>query len=125
MTDKGGAPYIDHPLRVMAAVVGEQAKIVAVLHDVIEDCPGWTLERMKGEGFAARVLAGLDAVTKRKGEDYMDFVRRACADPIGRKVKIADLTDNMDLNRIRNPTLKDRTRIEKYKAALELIATLP
>src|SRR5690348_12828064 len=107
-TDKAGSPYIDHPMRVMAAVEGEEAKIVAVLHDVIEDCnPPWSAEKIRAEGFSDTVMAGLAAVTKREGEDYNSFVLRACADPNGRKVKVADLTDNMDLNRISNPTPKD------------------
>jgi (p)ppGpp synthase/HD superfamily hydrolase len=123
-TDKAGAPYIDHPMRVMAAVDGEEAKIVAVLHDVLEDCPPWTFEKMRAEGFSDAVMAGLDAVTKRDGEDYNTFVQRACADQNGRQVKVADLTDNMDIRRIANPTPKDYARVEKYRAALAMIAAL-
>ena len=96
-TDKGGAPYINHPMRVMASVEGEDAKIVAVLHDVVEDCPAWPLARLAAEGFSEAVLTGIAAVTKREDEDYNSFVLRACADPNGRKVKVADLKDNIDL----------------------------
>ncbi|MEA2907849.1 MAG: hypothetical protein QOI12_5236 [Alphaproteobacteria bacterium] len=125
VTDKASAPYIDHPLRVMATVEGEEAKIVAVLHDIIEDCnPPWSAEKIKAEGFSNAVMAGLDAVTRREGEDYNSFVLRACANPNGRKVKIADLTDNMDLSRISNPTPRDHARTEKYRAALMMIAAL-
>lgn len=123
--DKAGAPYIEHPLKVMAAVEGDEAKIVAVLHDVVEDCnPPWSFEKLRAEGFSEVVLKGLDAVTARKGEDYTDFVRRACADPIGKMVKIADLRDNMDLSRISNPTAKDFARLEKYRVALQAISTI-
>lgn len=118
--DKAGKPYIGHPLRVMAAVEGDDAKIVGVLHDVVEDCPAWTFDRLRAEGFSDAVLRSLQSVTKRKGkgEPYEDFVARAARDPIGRRVKRADLVDNMDLSRISNPTERDYQRIEKYKRAL-------
>ncbi|MCW5625086.1 MAG: HD domain-containing protein [Burkholderiales bacterium] len=120
-TDKAGAPYVTHPLRVMAAVESNDAKIVAALHDVVEDCPGWTFDRLRAEGFSEAVLRGLDAVTKREGEDYEAFIVRAAADPLGRLVKRADLVDNSDLGRISNPTERDFARIEKYHRALALI----
>ena len=96
-------------------------RIVAVLHDVVEDCPGWTFDRLRDEGFSDEIIAALDAVTKREGEDYEDFARRAAANPIGRNVKPADLSDNCDLSRIAEPTETDYRRIEKYQRAIELI----
>ena len=116
--DKAGSPYILHPLRVMLAVSTDDERIVGVLHDVCEDCPGWTLERLGQEGFSPRVLEALDSVTKRDGEDYPDFVLRAGANTIGRAVKLADLRDNMDLSRIAAPTERDFARIERYRAAV-------
>jgi (p)ppGpp synthase/HD superfamily hydrolase len=80
-------------------------RIVAVLHDVCEDCPGWTLDRLRGEGFSDRIIDALQSVTKRDGEDYEEFVRRAAANPIGRRVKLADLHDNSDLSRIAVPSI--------------------
>jgi hypothetical protein len=82
--DKAGAPYITHPLRIMLAMTTPAERIVAVLHDVVEDCPAWTLERLRGEGFPDRIIAAVEAVTHRPGEDYETYVRRAAADPIGR-----------------------------------------
>ena len=123
--DKAGTAYILHPLRVMLAQTSDAARIVAVLHDVCEDCPGWTFDRMRAEGFSERIIAALDTVTKRDGEDYDDFVRRAASDPIGRAVKLADIADNCDLSRIPQPTAGDFARIEKYRGALALIASLP
>ena len=117
-TDKGGAPYILHPLRVMLAVSGRDAQIVGVLHDVIEGCPTWTFERLRGEGFSETVLAALSSVTKRPGESYDDFVARAADNPIGRRVKLADLIDNCDISRIAAPTEKDLQRIAKYNRAI-------
>jgi (p)ppGpp synthase/HD superfamily hydrolase len=102
--DKGGAPYILHPLRMMLSLSSSDERIVAVLHDVCEDCQGWTLDRLRGEGFPDRTIAALDSVTTREGEDYEAFARRAAANPIGRQVKLADLKDNCDLSRIAAPT---------------------
>lgn len=119
-TDKAGAPYIDHPLRVMASVSGEEAQMVAVLHDVVEDT-GWTLEALRAEGFSEAVVSGVDAVTRREGETYEEFVRRAAADPLGRVVKRADLIDNCDLSRIASPTEKDHARLARYRAALAIL----
>jgi (p)ppGpp synthase/HD superfamily hydrolase len=61
--DKGGAPYILHPLRMMLNLSTTDERIVAVLHDVCEDCPGWTFERLKSEGFSGKILEALDSVT--------------------------------------------------------------
>jgi (p)ppGpp synthase/HD superfamily hydrolase len=124
VTDKGGAPYILHPLRMMMALASPDERIVAVLHDVCEDCPGWTLDRLKAEGFPDHIITALDSVTKREGEDYDAFVSRAVADPIGRKVKLADLADNCDLSRIAAPTERDHRRVEKYRRAIKLIQGL-
>jgi (p)ppGpp synthase/HD superfamily hydrolase len=123
--DKGGAPYILHPLRMMLSLTPPDERIVAVLHDVCEDCPGWTLARLKAEGFPDHIIAALDSVTKREGEDYFAFVRRAAANPIGRHVKLADLEDNCDLSRITAPTERDYLRIEKYRRAIALIQSIP
>ncbi len=119
--DKGGAPYILHPLRMMLNLTSTDERIVAVLHDVCEDCEGWTLDRLRQEGFADHIIAALDSVTKRDGEDYEAFARRAAAHPIGRRVKLADLADNCDLSRISSPTEKDYQRIEKYRRAIQSI----
>ena len=118
--DKAGAPYVLHPLRVMLRLDSPDARIVGVLHDVVEDTDV-TFEHLRAEGFAEAVLAGLAAVTRRAGEGYMDFVARAARHPIGRLVKIADLQDNSDLSRISSPTAKDRERLEKYRLALKLL----
>src|SRR5258705_504312 len=114
--DKVGVPYILHPLSVMNRVETEAEKIVAVLHDVIEDTK-WTFEDLKREGFPNDLLQALDCVTKREGESYEDFVKRSASNPIGRRVKIADLEDNMDVRRLKSVTQKDGDRFAKYLAA--------
>jgi len=123
--DKAGASYVLHPLRMMLRLTSNDERIVAVLHDVCEDCPGWTFDRLRAEGFSEKILMALDTVTKRDGEAYEDFVRRAANNPIGRAVKLADLQDNCDLSRISKPSERDFERIEKYKRAIELIGRLP
>jgi (p)ppGpp synthase/HD superfamily hydrolase len=124
-TDKAGAPYVLHPLRMMLRMSSIDERIVAVLHDVCEDCPGWSFDRLRREGFSDRIIVALDSVTKRDGEEYEDFVRRAAANAIGRRVKLADLIDNSDLSRIADPTERDFHRIEKYRRAIDLIGRLP
>ncbi len=119
--DKAGAPYILHPLRVMRAQDSDDARIVAVLHDVVEDCPGWTFERLQAEGFSAAVIDALRLVTKIDGEPYEDFFKRAAGNPISRAVKLTDLQDNMDMSRITNVTTKDLERVEKYRRAVAFL----
>lgn len=118
--DKGGAPYILHPLRVMLRVAPGAQQIVAVLHDVVEDSEV-TFEDLGREGFSAEVINGLRAVTKVEGESYEDFVARAALDPVGKKVKLADLMENSDLSRIAEPSQKDLERIEKYGRAIRYL----
>lgn len=119
-TDKAGEPYILHPLRVMGRVSTNEERIVAVLHDVIEDTD-WTPDRLRAEGFSETVLEALELVTHRPGESYEDFVRRAAAHPVARQVKRADILDNMDPNRIAEPTERDARRMEKYARALAIL----
>ena len=122
--DKAGAPYVLHPLRMMLQLSSTDERIVAVLHDVCEDCPGWTFDRLRGEGFPPHIIEPIGSVTKRDGEDYEPFVLRAAANPLGRSVKLADLRDNSDLSRIASPSDNDLRRLEKYRRAIALIERL-
>ncbi len=122
--DKAGEPYILHPLRVMLKLTTDEERIAAVLHDAVEDCEWVTLDFLRAKGFSESVIEAIDSVTKRDGEDYDSFVQRAAANPIGRRVKLADLEDNCDLSRIRNPTERDYKRTEKYQRAIEIIKNL-
>ena len=120
-SDKGGSPYILHPLAVMHSLDTDDEKIVAVLHDVVEDTE-WTFEKLLGEGFSVTVVDALRSVTKQDdGEDYFDFIQRAKNNPLGRKVKIADIRHNMDVTRIKVLSDKDVTRLNKYKKSLEIL----
>jgi len=115
--DKGGAPYILHPLKVMLRMSTLEERIVAVLHDVVEDC-GISLVDLRKEGFSEDVLSAIESVTKVPGESYEDFVDRAAQNPIGRVVKLTDLEENSDLSRIASPSWEDLERIEKYRRAI-------
>lgn len=119
-TDKGGQPYILHPLRVMNSVEGENEKICAVLHDVVEDTD-ITLEDLKKEGFSDEVIEALAALTKGKGENYDEFISRVLLNRIASIVKLADLADNMDMSRIPNPGKEDFARQLKYEKAKKRI----
>lgn len=119
-TDKAGQPYILHPLRIMMAVSSEQEMIVAVLHDVVEDTP-WTLEELAAEGFDSKIIDAVDGLTKRDGETRIIAAGRARANPIARAVKIADVTDNMNLRRISDPSDADVNRLKEYEKVMELL----
>jgi (p)ppGpp synthase/HD superfamily hydrolase len=118
--DKGGSPFILHPLRVMFGVKGTEAQIAAVLHDVLEDTPV-TVDELRQQGFSEPVFTAVVALTKIEGEEYMAFVARAAQDPIARQVKLADLRENSDISRIPHPTEKDFKRKEKFSRAMKLI----
>ena len=109
----------------MSSVTSDEERIVAVLHDVVEDGgPDWSFERLEAEGFTASVIDALRLVTKRpedEGKDtdtYRRFVRRALHNPMARRVKTADIRDNLDATRLHELTEKDRMRMNQYLAAL-------
>jgi (p)ppGpp synthase/HD superfamily hydrolase len=118
--DKAGAPYILHPLRMMTQMTSDEARMTAVLHDVVEDHlqDGWTFDRLQAEGIPAPVVTALRCVTKlTEDEDYDEFMRRAAANPVARMVKLADLEDNMNMLRITELRDRDLDRLRKYHRA--------
>lgn len=118
--DKSGLPYILHPLYVMNNVDGIEAKIVAILHDILED----TIINEQDLficGFDLNIIKSIIALTKIKGESYDDYLIRVKNNVLARVVKLADLSHNMDINRLQNPTEKDYRRVEKYKKAYEYL----
>jgi (p)ppGpp synthase/HD superfamily hydrolase len=121
--DKGGSPYILHPLKVMLRLRDNEERIVAVLHDVVEDT-AITLADLRNEGFSKAILGAIDALTKRENEVYQAFIERAALDPIARRVKLADLAENSDLSRLNEPSQKDLDRIEKYQKAIDYLTAL-
>ena len=115
--DKAGHPYILHPLRVMLRMTSDDARFVAILHDTIEDSDH-TLDDLRALGYSETIIAAVDAITRRADETYEQFIQRLKPNPLARKVKLADLLDNMDLRRA-NPVVaeKDAERIARYQRA--------
>lgn len=111
--DKAGDPYILHPLTLMLRFRDPDARIVAVLHDTVEDSD-LTLDGLRKEGFSEGVVEAVDALTRRAGESYEEFINRLRPNPLARRVKLADLEHNMDLRRIESPTSEDLERIARY-----------
>ena len=114
--DKAGAPYILHPLRMMLRMSSETEMIVAVLHDVVEDTD-WTLDRLRQAGFSEEVVRAVECLTHRAHETYEEFIVRVRTNAIARKVKLADLEDNMDMHRLRAVSEQDVQRLHKYHQA--------
>ena len=118
--DKGGEPYILHPLRVMLRMRTEAERIVAVLHDVVEDSD-YTFDDLRSEGFPGDVIEALEALTKLPGESRIVAAQRAARVPLARSVKLADNAENSDLSRISAPTQKDLDRIEEYRTVRDIL----
>ena len=114
--DKVGEAYFQHPMRVAMRCATPEQKMVALLHDVLEDC-GLTPEDLLAEGFPQEIVDGILSVTKRDGESYRDFVARAGRNPLGRVVKLHDLEDNLDIFRLDALTPDMAARYTKYLAA--------
>lgn len=94
----------------------EELMQIAVLHDTVEDTEV-TIESLREQGFSERVLAGVEALTKRPGEGYMDFIIRCSGNKDAILVKLEDLRDNSDITRLKGVTRKDFERVEKYNKA--------
>lgn len=114
--DKGGCPYILHPLRVMINMETIEEKIVAVLHDVIEDS-NKSIQSLRDSDFPEEILTALSLLTKQENQDYEDYIFSIKKNELATKVKIADLLDNMNMKRIQDPTYVDIERFRKYQIA--------
>ena len=111
--DRNGQPYVLHALRVMFRLETEQERMAGVLHDVVEDTP-YTLADLRAMGYPEEVVAAVDCLTRRPDETYEASIARAAANPIARRVKLADLEDNLDLRRLSAVTEQDRERLQRY-----------
>ncbi len=122
--DKSGMPYIGHVMRVMEAGQTADEKIAGVLHDLIEDTD-WTFERLGREGFPEPIVSALRCLTKTsEDEPYEQFIERVKANPLAVKVKINDLTDNMDIRRLDEITDKTKNRLNKYLKAYKQLTEI-
>ncbi|MBG6184716.1 (p)ppGpp synthase/HD superfamily hydrolase [Arthrobacter sp. CAN_A214] len=128
-TDKAGVPYIGHPERVARtasqtapAHLAEQATAVGWLHDAVEDT-GVTIDQLRTQGFPEAVIAGVEAMTKRKGESIDDYFARVRSDELARIVKAADIDDNTNPERVRKLDARTQARLAaKYEQSRALLA---
>lgn len=111
--DKSGKPYILHPLRVCCRCFTDEEKMVALLHDTIEDTE-ITAEDLLSEGFPPYIVEAILSISRNEDETYEEFVKRTSLNPLGRAVKLHDLEDNMDISRLEQVTEKDLDRLNKY-----------
>ena len=119
--DKAGIDYIEHPIYVASQVDSEEEKAVALLHDVIEDSP-FTAEELLLAGLPETVVAAVQILSKKKGQDYQTYLKTVKSNPLARAVKLADLKHNSDLSRLSSVTDKDLERLEKYKKAIAYLS---
>jgi (p)ppGpp synthase/HD superfamily hydrolase len=121
--EKAGEPYILHVLRVVFRLDTEHERMAAALHDVVEDT-AYTLDDLRLRGYPEPVVEAVDALTRRDDETYEQFVERAGANRIARRVKLADLEDNMDIRRLPQVTEHDLERLNRYIRARTRIREL-
>ncbi|MCO8120627.1 HD domain-containing protein [Stieleria sp. TO1_6] len=122
-TDRQGQPYILHPIRVMMGVQDEAARIVGILHDVVEDT-AVTLDELRSEGFSAQVIESLKRVTHQDGQTYAQYVVQCKSDAVSRDVKLSDLRDNANLSRLRlqaNSFDQDSARMHRYALSYQFL----
>ena len=120
--DKGGAPYYLHPFTVARNCETEEQKIVALLHDVMEDNPRYTPAYFIEQGFGSEIVEALVTITHREDESYDDYIGRIKTNALARAVKIQDLIHNSDLSRLKTVTEADLARAEKYKHYIEVLS---
>lgn len=124
--DKAGAAYILHPLRIMGKMTNDSERVVALLHDVLEDS-SYTAEDLLEEGISSEIVDAVIALTKAldsKGVPiaYEKYLIQVKSNPLACRVKLADLEDNMDLSRLNTVTEKDLKRLEKYQRAVAYLS---
>lgn len=121
--DKVGADYILHPLRVMEQMQSTDEKIVAILHDVVEDSDV-TFQQLLDWGVSTKNVMSLRLLTHDKNTLYGNYIRKLAQDSVARQVKLADLKDNSNLDRLPEVTEKDLDRVEKYRRAIAYLEQL-
>ena len=117
--DKSGVPYIYHPIHVAEQMDTENECIIALLHDVVEDT-NVTFKQLE-EVFSKEIIDILKLLTREENIEYDEYIKRIKNNSIACKVKIADLTHNLDKTRLDFVTEVDVKRNEKYKKALQIL----
>ena len=119
--DKSGMPYVYHPYRVAEQMNDENSVCVALLHDAVEDT-NITFECLLNEGFPKEVVADIELLTHDKDIPYLEYIERIKANPIAKAVKLADLRDNSNFERLEKVELEDLRRNEKYREAIRMLS---
>jgi (p)ppGpp synthase/HD superfamily hydrolase len=131
--DKAGKPYIEHLLRVadssknylLDADYYEQLEVIALLHDLLEDCPEWTKQHLNAVFKDALIIDAVDRLTKKDNLDYDQYIHNISNNRYAKAVKLADLKDNMDLSRLSELNEKDIERVVKYhKSYVRLLGSV-
>jgi (p)ppGpp synthase/HD superfamily hydrolase len=118
--DRVGQPYLLHPIRVMLRMESTDDQIVAVLHDVVERSD-WTFDRLRDEGFSARIVDAIDSLTRRDEEAYEEYILRVSTNRIGRRVKLADLRDKCDRIDLEKPAEDGEERLSRFRRAMAVL----
>lgn len=121
--DKTGESYILHPINVMLKLKDKHERVVALLHDVLEDT-NYQIEDLVREGLDEEEQEALLLLTKPCGMEYMDYIKNINSNKIAKAVKMADLTHNMDINRLPTRQYKrwfERNLLPKYQKAYEYL----
>lgn len=114
--DRAGNPYILHPLRLMCRMETDTERMIAVLHDVIEDTD-YTLDDLRRMGYSDEIVEAVDCLSRRDDETYEQFIQRIKPNALARRVKLADLLDNMDIRRAGLLQERDLERLQRYQNA--------
>ena len=123
-TDRGGDQYVNHLFRVAATVSNlgkEDLVIPALLHDIIEDCPEWTEQRLLLEGLDSRHLDVIKILTHNPEDSYEEYIEKISKDIRATEIKLADLRDNMDITRLTRLSQKDFERLQKYHMSYQFL----
>ena len=122
-TDKGGKPYFEHLVRVAKRFKDDDFLYpIAILHDLIEDCPEWNETSLRCL-FSENIVSTIVVLTKKENEDYFEYIDRINQSGWATKVKIEDLRDNMDITRLKTITDKDFERLSKYLKAYRILTS--
>lgn len=119
--DKSGFPYIFHPVRVMLRLKNLEAQIVALLHDILEDS-AISATDLQQAGFSPTVIEAVSCLTKKEGEDYFEYISRVKGNHLARAVKLADIEDNLDANRLSDLSETDCKRMARYLKAKKILS---
>lgn len=122
VVDKGGNPYIDHPVAVASQFVCSYRASIGYLHDVVEDNQSYTFDTLQAMGIHPRVIQALRVLTHKNG-GYEAYIARVSTDPLAVDVKLADIMHNSNLTRLKTLDTRVLSRMKRYNRALKYFAS--